>query len=86
MGSQDQHRDWDSRKMITNTMVRQLYPSAVWVMGQGEYATLARCRYLTIMLHPTEEQAQHELDVINKTGCGGDCINDHELVNLGARW
>jgi hypothetical protein len=55
---------------------------AVWVIGDGPYATLAWCRSLSVMLHETEHEAEISLEMINHTACGGLCNGRHELVLL----
>ena len=61
---------------------RKWGPRALWVEGQGRYATLAHCGGLTVELHRTQAEAQQALDVINATGCGHRCSRNHELVVL----
>lgn len=67
------------------TLARCLWPRAVWVCGTGPYATAARCRVLTVQLHPTLEAAQAAKRVIDSSGCGGKCPctgRGHELIRL----
>lgn len=54
-----------------------------WIAGDGAFATLARCRFFSVELHPTVEAAREALDRINFDGCGGHCVNNHSLVDLG---
>lgn len=54
-----------------------------WIAGDGPFATLARCRYFSVELHPTIEAAHEALNRINLDGCGGHCGNHHEIVDLG---
>jgi hypothetical protein len=64
------------------TLARCLWPRAEWIAGDGPYATLARCRVLTVELHTTEDTARKSLARIDGTGCGGRCYGDHELIVL----
>ena len=71
------------RKHKTRRSLAQcMFTRAEWVAGEGEYATLARCRVLTAELHTTLEKAQAAMRLIDSTGCGGRCHNDHELIRL----
>lgn len=69
------------------TLARCIWRRAVWVTGNGPYATVARCRVLTVQLHPTQEAAEAAKRVIDSSGCGGACPcngNGHDLVRLVA--
>lgn len=73
------HRRW-------STLAKCLWPRAVWIAGGGPYATVARCRVLTVELHRTEEAARQALAGIAEFGCGGRCYGDHELIVLRPDW
>jgi hypothetical protein len=53
-----------------------------WIAGDGAFATLAKCRYFSVELHPTIEAAREALNRINLDGCGGHCKRNHSLVDL----
>ena len=55
---------------------------AHWVIGEGPYALLAWCGGLTVSLHDTEDSALSDKAMIDKTGCGGHCNNDHRVLRL----
>ncbi|PWU52813.1 hypothetical protein DLJ47_17835 [Micromonospora sp. S4605] len=63
-----------------HTTAKCLWPRAVWITGEGPYATLAWCRVLSVMLHPTEAEALAAKHLIDSTGCGGRCNRRHELI------
>jgi len=64
-------------------LAKCMWPRAVWVAGEGRYATLAHCDVLTVQLHQTREAAESALGMIDRTGCGGGCHRHHELIRLG---
>ena len=67
------------------TLARCVWRRAEWVTGAGPYATLARCRVLTVQLHPTLAEAEAAKRVIDRSGCGGRCPctgAGHEIVRL----
>lgn len=76
------HRSWP-------TTARCEWPRAVSVTGDGPWATLAWCPggsrpgpALTIALWPTEDEARSARASIDRSGCGGQCRRDHEIVSL----
>jgi hypothetical protein len=75
----------DAKHRMYRTLAKCMFQPErpAWVVGDGEYATLARCGVLTVALHETIEQAQHAMRWIDSHGCGGQCHRDHELVRLG---
>lgn len=50
--------------------------------GDGPWATVAWCSFLTVDLHKSREEASRALRQINGGACGHTCWRDHELVNL----
>ena len=50
--------------------------------GDGQWATVAWCSFLTVQLHESREAASLALSGIDRGGCGHACWGDHELVNL----
>jgi hypothetical protein len=70
------HRTWA-------TLAKCIWPRALWIHGNGPYASIARCgRGTTIQLCPTATDAQQMKDVIDSSGCGGLCQRRHELIEL----
>jgi hypothetical protein len=70
------HQSWASRAACQ-------WRRALWVMGEGPYATLAWCPVgPTVMLHETFPAAVKALGWIDDLGCGHACIGDHEIVVL----
>lgn len=63
-------------------MAKCIWPRAEWISGNGPYALLARCRVLTVTLHQEEDSALRYKAMIDSTGCGGMCVQDHEIVRL----
>ena len=68
-----------------------LWPRAVWVHGEGEYACLAWCGSgprpgpaLTVELFTTAAAAEGAKAAIDHGGCGGRCEGErrHELVHM----
>ena len=73
----------EHRHRSYETLARCLWPHAAWVYGRGEWASLARCRVLTVELHRTFEGAEAAKRAIDSLGCGGGCHRDHRIVRLG---
>lgn len=74
------HRTWSG---IARCILGEWRPR--WIMGQGEWATLAYCPPgLTVMLHATREAAEQVLARIDRTGCGGRCEERHYLRLLAS--
>jgi hypothetical protein len=64
------------------TLAKCIWPRAVWIHGDGEYASVAYCRNTTVWLHPNLEQANASLAWIDHFGCGGRCSRDHKVIRL----
>jgi hypothetical protein len=60
---------------------RHRWPDAVWIIGAGPYASVARCGSLSVMLFGTEAEAMQAQAFINRHGCGSDCTVDHQTVD-----
>lgn len=66
-----------------NKLAAKKYRKAVWVIGNGKYALLAHCNNnLSVSLHSRISDAYKSKNQIDKSGCGGMCINNHEIINL----
>lgn len=70
------------RHRTHTTLAKCIYRYAVWVYGDGPYASLAYCNQLSVELHPTLEGAQAAKQQIDRTGCGHACHRDHRIVYL----
>ena len=75
------HKDLRTLALCIFDWGRMPEDKAEWVVGEGEWATLAWCRVLTVTLWPTFEKAASALATI-EGGCGGYCHQDHEIVRL----
>lgn len=83
-------RHYCSKKHRTRaTLARCIWPKAVWIIGEGDYAVLAWCgsgprsgHSLTITLHEEAAQAEDAKAVIDAEGCGGRCQGLHEVVKM----
>jgi hypothetical protein len=62
-----------------------LWPRAIWITGEGPYATLAWCRVLTVALHQDIDTAREAQAFIDKYACGGQCYRRHEIIHLDFR-
>ena len=58
---------------------------AEWILGDGPWAVVARCRVPTVTLWPTYEEAVRAKGRIDRGGCGGFCGRYHDLVDLTGR-
>jgi len=73
----------ERRHRTYRTLAKCLWPRALWIVGEGPYATLAWCpRGLTVELHRTREAAEEAKACIDVTGCGGLCQGRHEIIIL----
>lgn len=61
---------------------KRLWPNAVWIDGDGPIALLAHCRALTVTLYKNRPSAQAAMARLRRGGCGGQCHDDHELVEM----
>jgi len=69
--------DWES-------VALERWGSAIeWIKGSGPFALVAPCRALTVTLWDSEERAEEERLLINRTGCGGKCNwSLHAIIDL----
>ena len=74
--------DWHRRAL-------KKYPHAAWLDldTDGAFAVLLHCRDLVIHFYATRDEAEAALAWINAQGpqCGGNCVMDHEVVDLTPR-
>lgn len=64
-------------------VARRRWPAAEWITGEGRYASVASCDVTTVMLFRTQAEAGHARTLIDNLGCGGACIREHEITDLG---
>lgn len=70
------HRTW-------TTLAKCIWPRAIWIHGNGPYASVARCgRGTTVLLAERLEDAQEAKELVDDTGCGGLCQRRHEVIQL----
>lgn len=58
------------------------WPDAVYVVGDGAYAVLARCDLFTVALYETSAEARRRKRGLDANGCGKTCEGLHELEVL----
>jgi len=62
------------------------WPKAEWIVGKGPYALVAECRYLTVSLWPSKDDAEK---CNSRLFCGGRCWgpgrSPHKIVDLTQR-
>ena len=61
---------------------RDRWPQAEWIIGSGRYASVAYCGTTTVMLFPTEAEADRAKTFIDKLACGHACQTEHEIIDL----
>jgi hypothetical protein len=78
-----------ARHRTYQAMAKCLWPRAVWVEGEGPYATVSYCQSpsyrgnsTSVMLHKTEAAAGKAMAAIDRFGCGGGCTENHRLLEL----
>jgi len=65
------------------TMAKCVWRRAAWIMGDGEYASVAWChRGATVQLHATAGEAEQAKAIIDASACGGRCTRRHEVIRL----
>lgn len=70
------HRTW-------TTFAKCIWPRALWIHGDGAYASVARCgRGTTVQLCQTTADAHEMKQLVDDTGCGGLCQRRHEVIRL----
>jgi hypothetical protein len=63
-------------------VARRRWPAAEWIIGEGHYASVARCGTITVMLFATPAEAERAKALIDHTRCGHACSRDHEITDL----
>lgn len=61
---------------------RCIWKWAHWVAGEGQFASVSRCRGTTVALYERLEHAEQAKRVIDSSACGGACSRRHEIVRL----
>ena len=62
---------------------RRKYPRAIWIIGDGPYASVSRCPPgETVMLFGTMAEAETLKSFLDSTGCCEGCRRDHLTVEL----
>ena len=69
------HRTWTA-------LAHCMFQRAAWIAGNGPFAVIAWCGVTSVTLHPDVGTAEHALEVVDGTGCGGRCVRHHDLVRL----
>jgi hypothetical protein len=64
------------------TFMECAIPRAAWVKGEGSFALIAWCRVPTVWLFSTVEEAEAHQRGIDRSGCGGMCNREHEIVRV----
>lgn len=76
------------RHRTYRTLAECIWPRAAPIIGEGEYATVSYCahgphdRAVTVQLHATLDDANAAKEFIDRTGCGGRCTRQHEIIRL----
>jgi len=70
-----QHRTWTA-------LAHCMFPHAAWIAGDGPFAVIVGCGVTSVTLHADVETAEHVLETVDATGCGGRCVRHHDLVRL----
>jgi hypothetical protein len=63
-----------------NDFAQCVWPNAIWVQGEGQYASVAYCNTTTVVLKRTLEEARTAKQAIDRDGCGTRCTQRHTLV------
>lgn len=65
------------------TLASCMWPRALWVHGEGPWASVAHCgRGTTVQLCSTVDDAQTAKSFIDNMGCGGRCGRNHEVIYI----
>jgi hypothetical protein len=65
-----------TKRKSYRALARQRYRRALWIYGDGPYASLAHCGGLTVLLFGTMEEALQAKALIDRCGCGHACQGD----------
>jgi hypothetical protein len=87
----------ERRHRMSRTMADCVWPWAVWIAGNGPFATVSQCSHgperrsmTTVLLHSAVDAARDSLATIDGGGCGGQCTGKHKLIELvlddGGQW
>jgi hypothetical protein len=61
------------------------WPWATWIEGEGAFASVSYCRgrwKTTVLLCPTQREAELKKAAIDGQGCGGRCVRLHRVEEL----
>lgn len=72
----------DRRHRTWTALAHCIFQRAAWIAGDGQFAVIVWCGVSSITLHPKAETAEHALETVDATGCGGRCVRHHDLVRL----
>lgn len=50
--------------------------------GYGPWALVTWCRYPVFSLHSTREDAEGSKQFVDRFGCGGQCVKQHDIYDL----
>jgi hypothetical protein len=65
------------------SIARKRWPKAIWIIGNGPWASLSECPPGgTVILFQTEAEAQIAKRTIDSSACGGSCRRKHSIVKL----
>jgi hypothetical protein len=62
-------------------LVKAKWPSYYWIQGDGRYAVVNPCRYLTVELFETRDEALKRFRLYQRIPCGGQCWRSCHLMS-----
>lgn len=65
-----------------NAFTRCAIKRVEWVAGEGRFAVIAWCQVPTVTLHNNATAARNAKEFIDATACGGNCVRNHEVVEV----
>jgi len=72
-----------TKKTVYEQEAWKRWRRAIWIVGDGPWASVSRCpRGTTVQLYGEEAEALRAKRVIDGSGCSGACVGRHEVVEL----
>lgn len=71
------------KKRTYYSIAKERYKRAVYIVGEGRYATVSTCNgSISVHLHKTQQESRKAIEFINNTGCGSCCTKNHRIIDL----
>lgn len=75
--------DCGKRHRTFSARAKCIWPTAIYVRGEGRHALVTVCPVPAVSLFPDYQSAREDLDLLARHRCGPWCRRHHELVTIG---